>query len=547
MGSWINDDFSIRDDKGGIAKIAAAAFGLFAVLAAITVDVASLTLAGRTLQGAADLAALAAASDLDQAHTAAELTAEANVGAVEVVTRTGVYHADPTINVENRFVEGAAVPNAVRVTISQSSQLYFGRWILGRDAITLSRTALAAVPTDRPRAMFSIGSRLASLEGGVANAILSGLTGGSVSLSVMDYNRLADARVNVLGFTRALSTELDLQDGDYDALLSAEIDAGKAFRAIRDLPGDQGDVALGKLIGPASGKRVPIRELIGAEEDTAFGLEQGLDSSVPVLDLVMATLETGGARQVALNLGARPGLALIDARLAIGERPNHSPWLTVTGDRLPIIRTTQMRLYIKVQTSQKLAGLAQVNLPILLEMASSEARLNSIACAPEAVELGVRPGLARARIGAIDEARLDDFTSLLRPAPATLLSVAGLVRVTGSADIEAADTGFRSVRFNAQEIASQRVKTVTASGLFDGVVSSLIERLNVNVQVGGLGLNLGNLRLALEALLSPLGPTIDAIINPILDFVGLGLGQADVRVPGLACPKERGSRAVLVG
>jgi uncharacterized membrane protein len=55
-----------------------------------------------------------------------------------------------------------------------------------------------------------------------------------------------------------------------------------------------------------------------------------------------------------------------------------------------------------------LSGLAQVNLPILIELASSEARLDSIACKPSrTVTLGVRPGLAQAHIGdhRRDEAR----------------------------------------------------------------------------------------------------------------------------------------------
>jgi hypothetical protein len=55
----------------------------------------------------------------------------------------------------------------------------------------------------------------------------------------------------------------------------------------------------------------------------------------------------------------------------------------------------------------------------------------------------VRPGLARADIGTIDETKLDDFTHALTPAPATLLSVAGLVSLTGRATVEAADQGFK--------------------------------------------------------------------------------------------------------
>ena len=258
-------------------------------------------------------------------------------------------------------------------------------------------------------------------------------------------------------------------------------------------------------------------------------------------------LETGGERQVALDLGAQTGVAGLGVSLAIGERPNNSPWITVTGTGSPIVRTAQARLYIKARTAQKLSGLAQVNLPILIELASSEAKLNSIECDPDAVTLGVRPGLASAKIGEIDESRLHNFKQALTPTPATLLSVLGVVRLTGKADVEIADTGFRSVRFSAADIADQRIKTVTSNSLAAGLITTLIQRLDVTVHVLGLGLGLGGIVQALGVLLTPLGPVLDSAINPLLDLLGLRLGQADVRVHGVSCPDAERSRAVLVG
>jgi uncharacterized membrane protein len=185
------------DERGGVAILAAAGGGLFCLLAALTVDLSALALEGRTLQGAADLAAMSAARDLPRAHAAATATAEANLANVATETVTGLYIADAALKPAARFTPSPAGPNAARVTLKRPSSLYFGRWIVGRDTVQLTRTATAAISADPPRAMFSIGSRLAALDGGVANALLSGLTGSSVSLSVMDYNRLADARVNL--------------------------------------------------------------------------------------------------------------------------------------------------------------------------------------------------------------------------------------------------------------------------------------------------------------------------------------------------------------
>ncbi len=537
----------VRDERGSIATMTAIFGTVICALAAMTVDVASVALQGRALQGAADLAAMSAAQNLDQAVLAAQATAQANMDQVSVQVVVGRYQADPALTPAERFVARPADPNAARVTLTRRSPLYFGRWILGRDTVVLTRTATAATAIDPPRAMFSIGSRAARLDGGVANALLSGLTGSTVSLSALDYSAMADAKVNLLSFSDALAAELGVTAGDYQALLSRDIDADRALGVLRDLAGDQGDTALGKLLTASTGVTVSLGELIGLQADAGGGITEGLDASVSVLDLAMAMLETGGERQAALSLGARAGIAALSVDLAIGERPNRSPWLTVTGDGSPIVRTAQARLYVRARTAQKLSGLAQVDLPIVIELAASEARLDAIDCDPRRVTLGVRPGLARATVGTIDERLLKDFSRPLSPAPATLLSVVGLVSLTGKAEVEAADTGFRATQFSDAEISNGVLKTVSSSRLAQGVITSLIHQLDVTVKVFGLGLGLGGLTSALGALLTPLGPVLDAALNPVLDILGLRFGQADVRVHDALCPDEQAVRPVLVG
>ncbi len=91
------------------------------------------------------------------------------------------------------------------------------------------------------------------------------------------------------------------------------------------------------------------------------------------------------------------------------------------------------------------------------------------------------------------------------------------------------------MRFSAEDVATQRPRTVTASGLPSGLIASLFGRLDVNVQALGLGLGLGGLTSALGTLLTPLGPVLDGLVHPVFDMVGLKLGQADVRVHGLTC------------
>jgi len=541
-----------RDRKGGVAAMAAAGAALTCIIAAVVIDGGSIVLTARSAQAAADLGALSATRDLGNAARAAAATVQANLGEEAIaVTVTGVYEANPSTAPADRFqptgLTSTTAPNAAQVTVQTQARVWFARLLLGRDTVDVRRTGVAATRISEPLTSLSIGSRLASLDGGLANQVLSGLTGSQVSLKVMDYRALADVQVDLLGFTDALSTHAGLRVGDYDSLLTQEVDAGDALTLIETLT-DGADSGLNHLARAAHGKRFVVGDLIGAASDAPNGLRGGLGVGVSALDLSSAIVEiASGERQAALNLGARAGIADMDVWLAIGERPNRSPWLTVTRTGQPIIRTAQARLYLEVRTQQSLAGLAQVKLPLLIELASSEARLDRLNCnGARWVQVGVRPGVARARIGTTSIAALNDFRSAPVVQKATLINVAGLVTVKASADVEAADAGFRSTLFDAAAIAGQTPRTVKSTGFTSGVVSSLIGRMDVEVNVIGLGLGLGDLPRALAALLAPLGPVLDQVVNGVLKPLGLSFGEADVTVHGLFCPDPSGA-VYLVG
>lgn len=537
-----------RDRSGGIATMGAAGAGLLCLLAAVVIDVGAIALAARRAQTAADLGALAAARDLAHAQRAARATAEDNVGVdLSVTTTTGAYAPNAAVVPAQRFSTDGADHNAARVTVTIPARVWFARWLLGKEQVEVTRTGTAAVRSSEPMATLSIGSRLAALDGGVANQVLSGLTGSEVSLSLMDYRALADVDVDLLGFTDALATHAGVTVGDYDTLLAQEVDAGDALRILETLT-DGADSGLNRLARAADGQGFRVNQLIGAEVGAEQGLRGGLEVGVSALDLANAMIElSGGERQVALDLGAKAGLADLDVWLAIGERPNRSPWLAVTKTGQPIIRTAQARLYIEARTAQSLSGLAQVKLPLLVELASSEARLNSIDCdRARSVRVGVRPGVARARIGTTSMAALNNFKAAPVVQAASLVNVAGLVVIKAAADVEAADHNFKPLTFSDGQITGQTPQTVKSTGFTSGAVSSLLGRMRLDVKVIGLGLGLGDLTQSLNGLLAPLGPVLDGVVNGVLDTLGLSFGEADVTVHGATCPNDGGA-AYLVG
>lgn len=536
----------LADDRGGVAIMAAVAGALICVTAAFAVDLGSMVLKGREVQGAADLSALAAAQTLSQPVSRTEAAARDIAGAnlsdlAGTQVQVGTYTPDRRLKPAQRFgpTQGAHA-NAARVTLTAPAPLYFGRWIVGRDSVTVSRSATAAVPADPPAAMFSIGSRLAGVDGGLANALLSSLLGSQVSLTAMDYRSLADARINLLQFSDALAAEVGVTAGDYDALLAHEARTGQVLKALEVVAGSGAKSVLGKLTRLPANAVLKLDQLIGVDADARQGLGRGLDAQVSAMDLLMATLQTANQdRQLALDVGARTGLADLDIMLAIGERPNRSPWLTVTGSGDLIIRTVQTRLYLKATALDKvpLVGLlADVKVPILIEAASAEARLKDIQCEGTArVVIEARPGVARVRLGEIDEKRLRDFKSELKVKPATLVRIL-LITIEGSADIQIADLNWSELRFSGSEIGSSTPKSVRSKGFVNGLIVTLLR----DTRLTALGIPLHLVTQLLAGILAPLGPVLDAVVQPLLELLGVRLGEADVWVHGVRCPNQGG-------
>ena len=237
----------LQDRRGAAAAMMALCMMALMASAAMAVDLGDVFLKTRQLQGVADLAAMAATQSLDPAalstpQATATTTAGLNpwAGGITAQATTGVYTADPSVAASQRFVANAANPNAVQVSLHASVPLYFAGFILGRSTLDISRTAVAA---RAQYAAFSIGSGLASLNGGVANAVLSALTGSQVQLSVMNYQALASANVDLLSYLPALQTRAGLQALSFNQVLASSIAPSAALDALADTLTAEGQTA----------------------------------------------------------------------------------------------------------------------------------------------------------------------------------------------------------------------------------------------------------------------------------------------------------------
>ncbi|WNO54756.1 pilus assembly protein TadG-related protein [Stakelama saccharophila] len=530
-----------RDRRGTTAILVAGAMPMILGAAALAIDLGSARLDSRKLQGMADAAALAATADPANARPVArQIVAKTDwAQAVTVRTVRGSYSRSVDLAPAERF-QPSASGDAVRVSLSSRSPTFFAR-IFGADSIPIARTATA---TRTKMASFSIGSRLLALDGGLLNAYLGALTGSDISLSVMDYEALAGADIDLLSYVDALHSSVDAQALTFDQVLDSDIDVAQAIRVLASTTPDAGArSAMLRLAAGTSAGTIRLADLIdlgplGGQDGGGTGLVK-----VNAMQLATALLQlSSGERQVALDVGAGiPGLAETRVMLGIGERPDSAPWIAVTDNGEPVIRTAQARIYLETKIADValpgLSSLVAVDLPVFVELASGEARLNAITCGDggRGVTLDGRPGLGKAAIARIDEQRFDDFTTPV-PLHEARLVHALVVDVDGRAVVDlGADERWQQVRFSADDIDEGAVRTISSGHAVGGLTTSLASNLDVTVRALFLRLPAGPVAGAIGSRLDLLAPALDGVLNLATGAVGVRYGQADLRVTGMRC------------
>lgn len=183
----------------------------------VSIDIGNLFNTQRALQRSADLAAMAAAQRLDlpaaaqQAVVQNGLTVDGTNVTLAVVP--GVWDASagtpPTYFTAQAAVDGNT--NAAQVTITQNVPYFF---MVGRRQLTAT-----AIAKNTPVASFSLGSGLASVNGGLLNQLLGSLLGNAnpLSLSLVSYQGLANTNIRVADLMTAVGV------GTVQQLLSTQL------------------------------------------------------------------------------------------------------------------------------------------------------------------------------------------------------------------------------------------------------------------------------------------------------------------------------------
>lgn len=559
----------LRDRRANVATMSALALPVAIILAAVAIDEGALYTERRETQALTDLAAITAAANLGKAEEAVLATLQDNgvqrvfikgkvppstlpadiANAVIATVQLGRYAPSSLVAVTERFEANGTPHNAVKVTLEKQGTRYFASSLI--EAPKIGTHAIAGTAAE---AAFSVGSRLASVNGGVLNALLGALIGGNVSLSVMDYNALLSADVSVFSFIEALATELRVEGASYDEVLASDATVGQVARAMAGIHGIDNTSRLALLAianGGSARAAVPLSHLfdLGDAGELAIGQQPpGLAATANALEILSAAAAiANGTNQVRLNLGASvPGLAETAIDLAIGEPPQHSSWFAI-GEAGEIVRTAQTRLLLtlKVGGPGGLLG-TTIKLPVYAELAFAEAKLTDVSCPtgrPDStrVSIAARPGVAQLRVADIGTSSLADFSRAPTFNKATLVA-APLVTVTGKSLVEISNMNWKDLTFSRQEIANKTIKSVSTRDVTQSLTTSLIGNLDLEVKLAVIGIGVPSvLKSTLLAALAPVTPAVDGLLYSVLTTLGVRIGEADVRVTGATC-----GRAVLV-
>lgn len=536
-----------------------ALLGLIAI--GFTVDLARLYYAKRTLQSAANMAALDAArvaggclgvaavnaDPLAAARTEAARALERNRGSLDWleggsvrlgrVAREGNLRRFSPMEAPLPGAQGPFNAVEVRLTREQPTRLVPG-FNDGEDAGAVLTAVAAAM--SRPQARFGVGSGLAdvSIEESVLNELISGALGGpSPQISLLSYRNLFDATVN-LG-----TLQLALTPGSVASSLDQVVTSEGLLIALADALGATGQwlaaetaAALAAVAGNAP--NVLPRELLGLQEGILDLAGEGVINAGVLVNLLLREAARGTINSIPITIPCPLGpcesrITLLDP----GRDATATPVLVESVESDDSASTAQVRVEV-LGLAVPIGDLGSLMVDVTIEAAPAMARLLDIEC-PRAgasegkVTLQGRTGLATATVRI--SGTLNGLVNITaQPAPLQL----------GQAMLNPVTIPFTGPFDVATGEPSERVGSPVYGSLQSALQSAVtgpdlqMQVLGVQLPTSGLfGVTDAITGVAVESLvrgrLSEVLGLVGDQLQPTLGALGVQLGYADFRVYSL--------------
>lgn len=371
--------------RGAIGLIAALTLGLALLCALVVVDSGRLYLEKRSLQRVADIAALEAAGRRGACSGAASAPDFANQSAIRngftpntdgrtLVTRCGtltvgalsqrVFVADSTQALAIQVVASHPVPRSIAAGIGAA----FDKSPSPAN-VTLSATAVAA--SAAPLVALTIRSATMTVDStraAILNPVIGSLLGGSLNLSVANWQGLASTDLSLLSYLNRLKTDLNLTAVGYSDVLNTSVSVSQLIQSAINvldpgatLTGTATIAGLQALKLAAGATTVVLGDLLSIQGSSDIA---ALNTNLRLLDLVqglaqLANDKTGISTAAQINVGT---LAQVTTRIQVVEPPQ----LSAIGDPSKIDplnpKTGANRIYVR---TAQMRALVSINLPVL--------------------------------------------------------------------------------------------------------------------------------------------------------------------------------------
>ena len=195
-----------------------------------------------------------------------------------------------------------------------------------------------------------------------------------------------------------------------------------------------------------------------------------------------------------------------------------------------IVRTSQARLYLDSRVGGVATlDIASLRVPILIELAEAQAKLDAISCAG-----GAANASGSIAIADINTSTLDNFETPVTENRA-LLAHALLLDVNAKAHVALGGVTWQTVAFSPSDIAGGVIHTVSTGDILQGVASSLMSNMDLRVALLGIGIDASAATQIVGAVIKPLSPALDGLVDQVTQLLGVHIGQTDLRVDGVRC------------
>ncbi|CAN5723111.1 TadG family pilus assembly protein [soil metagenome] len=525
------------DERGAVLIFAALGLVIAILSAALAIDVGSVIWRKRDLQVVADLAAADAAQALAarptftsaDAQLFAEDAADRNgfdfLGAGnDLVAVLGTFDAtlDPAF-----VVTAPALADAVRVTATRQVPYNF---VPGSNTVTVD--AVASFGGD-PRAAFSIGSKLASLDtrsSNVLGPVLTELLGVNPALTAnaVTYQGLASSTVRL----DDLAAELGF--ASVDEMLAGNVTVPELADASAQIL-DRDGTADASVITALTTIAARGDSNLDANVSDLIDVEQGQGDATASMGINVLDLLTSAGQRARIADGtnvlnvplsvAIPGLVSSSLKLKLIEAPVISAFGPVGTQaktaQVQTTLTTEIRVTTQVCLLLCVPELLLVELPIVLNAAGATGTIAAIDCAVPVPDTPV------------------DISVATQGVTATARATARLLGIVGT---DVADAQFPAIAGGTETLSFPGGADPTPMVFPSAIQSTTGSRtittgLITDAQLSLVGLNAANLLSAIEPVTDQID---DVILNPVLDALGLSVGGADVRTLTVECPGTGG-------